>query len=541
MIKPQRQRGTFLTQLGLAIACLGIALGLIPHSLGETSAGSHPLPRARPESQGVASSNVLSFLEAVEAGRLNLHSLMVVRHGRVVVEGWWAPYAPEWRHTLYSLSKSFTSTAVGLAASEAKLRLDDRVVTFFPDQLPAQVSPNLAAMKVKDLLMMGSGHSGDSLFGPGFSLTNRTLDWARSVLSRPVDHLPGTHFAYNNGASYLLSAIVQKATGQTVLDYLTPRLFKPLGIEGADWEQSPQGINSGGFGLRVRTEDIAKLGQLYLRKGTWNGRRILPASWVQEATGLRIQNAPPDDPKKAQTSDWAQGYGYQFWRCRHNAFRGDGAAGQYCIVLPDQNAVIAITAETGDMQAVLNTIWENLLPGFGPRPLASDPRIRARLEQRLKLLMLPLPAGQLESPEAARVGDRVYHMTDNPLGIRTVAAHFSARDCVVTLQDAQGEHSVRSGLGSWITGETRLSPARLHLATTASFGKSPIAAGAAWKDPHTLVMDWRFVETAHYQRVICHFDGDNLRCEFKRGSSLLNPSNQEDGLVLRGSWIEPKK
>ena len=189
-------------------------------------------------------------------------------------------------------------------------------------------------MRLSDLLRMSTGHQTEPPRKP-------TEPWAKTFLAQPVPFKPGTHFLYNTSATYMLSAAVQKATGQTVLDYLKPRLFDPLGIENPTWEASPQGISAGGYGLSIRTEDIAKFGQLYLQKGKWEGKQLVPEAWVEAATARQTSNG--SNPK----SDWDQGYGYQFWRCRHGAYRGDGAFGQYCIVLPEQDAVIAITAGCG--------------------------------------------------------------------------------------------------------------------------------------------------------------------------------------------------
>src|SRR3954463_12026968 len=312
-----------------------------------------PLPRATPESQGLPTAAVRSFVETANQKINTLHSFMLVRHGKVVAEGWWKPEAADKPHVLHSLSKSFTSTAVGLVIEEGKLSLDDPVLKFFPDEAPAEPSENLRAMRVRDLLTMTGGHDTEP---------PRTADqpWARSFLAHPVPFKPGTHFLYNTSATYMLSAAVQKATGQTVLDYLKPRLFDPLGIEDPTWETSPQGVSTGGFGLSVRTEDIAKFGQLYLQKGKWNGKQLVPEAWVAAATARQTSNG--SNP----ASDWDQGYGYQFWRSRHGAYRGDGAFGQYCIVLPEQDAVIAITSGLGNMQAVMNLVWEHLLPAMKP-------------------------------------------------------------------------------------------------------------------------------------------------------------------------------
>ncbi len=320
-----------------------------------SASAAQPLPRATPESQGVSSAGIRAFVEAADAQVDTLHGFVLVRHGKVIAEGWWKPQTAETQHVMHSLSKSFTSTAVGLAIEEGKLDLFDPVLKFFPEDAPEKPSNNLKAMRVRDLLTMSTGHQTEPKFTP-------EIPWTKTFLAHPVEFKPGTHFLYNSPGTYMCSAIVQKVTGQAVLDYLKPRLFEPLGIDDPTWMTSPQGINTGGWGLKIRTEDVAKLGQLYLQKGQWNGKQLIPAKWVDQATARQMSNG--SDP----TRDWDQGYGFQFWRCRHNAFRGDGAFGQFCLVMPEQDAVLAITADCRDMQAELNVVWDNLLPAFSPAP-----------------------------------------------------------------------------------------------------------------------------------------------------------------------------
>ena len=192
-------------------------------------------------------------------------------------------------------------------------------------------------------------------------------NWVKAFLAHPVPHKPGSHFRYNTPATFMQSAIVQKVTGKTVVDYLQPRLFDPLGIAPPKWDMNPQGISIGGYGLYLKTEDIAKFGQLYLQKGKWEGKQLIPEGWVNQATSKQASNG--SNP----ASDWDQGYGYQFWRCRNNAFRGDGKDGQFCIVLPEKDAVVVMTANTTDMQGQLNLVWEILLPAFQESPLAENP------------------------------------------------------------------------------------------------------------------------------------------------------------------------
>jgi CubicO group peptidase (beta-lactamase class C family) len=330
------------------------------------SGAGQPLPRSTPEAQGVSSAELRAFVEAADQRVDTMHSFMLLRHGHVVAECWWGPESAERPHVLYSLSKSFTSTAVGLAVAEGKLSIDDPVLKFFADDAPPHPSDKMKAMRVRDLLTMSTGHQTEPKFTPD-------EPWVKSFLAHPVEHKPGTHFQYNSPATYLCSAIVQKLSGETVVEYLKPRLFDPLGIAGAEWSASPQGVSAGGWGLFLKTEDIAKFGQLYLQKGKWNGKQLLPEAWVEQATSKQVSNG--SNP----ASDWDQGYGFQFWRCRHGAYRGDGAFGQYCIVLPEQDAVVVMTADTKDMQGQLNLVWDKLLPAFKSSPLPANDAERENL------------------------------------------------------------------------------------------------------------------------------------------------------------------
>ena len=334
-------------------------------------AANMPLPRSTPEGQGISSQAVLEFVQAGDKID-TLHSFMIVRHGQVIGEGWWKPEAAEKPHVLWSLSKSFNSTAVGLAIAEGKLSLDDPVLKFFPSEAPADPSENLKAMKVRDLLTMTCGHDIEAKMVGG-------APSVKQFLAHPVPHKPGTHFQYNTMGSYTLSAIVTKVTGQTTLEFLKPRLFEPLGIANPEWDASPEGNSLGGYGLKLCTEDIAKFGQLYLQKGKWNGKQLIPERWVEQATSKQVPNDGESHSKLG--IDWIQGYGFQFWRCTHNSFRGDGAGGQLCVVIPEKDAVVAITAQTGNFQGEMNAIWDKLFPAFGDRPLPEDAAGQEKLKQ----------------------------------------------------------------------------------------------------------------------------------------------------------------
>jgi len=271
------------------------------------AAEAPPLPRATPESQGISSAGIQAILDEQDARKYGMHGLMILRHGKVVAEGWWAPYSANEPHMLYSLSKSFTSTAIGLLQNEGRLTIHDKLVSFYPEDVPADASDNLKNMRLRDLLMMSTGQEKADV--------DKIHEEARDVMepkiffSAPVKQKPGTLFYYNSPASNMLSETVQKVSGQTMHDYLMPRLFEPLGIPSPEWDLTPRGINVGASGLHLRTEDIARFGQLLLQRGEWNGRRLVPADWIDLATSRQVSNGSNPD------SDWDQGYGFQFWRC----------------------------------------------------------------------------------------------------------------------------------------------------------------------------------------------------------------------------------
>ncbi len=479
------------------------------------------LPRAAAASRGVAADAIERFLDGIARAGLELHSFMLVRHGVVAAEGWWSPYRADAPHMLFSLSKSFTSTAVGLAVAEGLLTVDDFVHSFFPEYAPDRMDANLAAMRVRHLLSMSTGHAREAqLARPG----EHADDWIWGFFQEPVVHEPGTHFVYNSGASYMLSAIVQQVTGQTVLDYLGPRVLAPLGIDGATWQTCPRGRNLGGSGLRVKTEDIAKFGLLYLQKGVWKGQRILSRDWVLEATRRHVANG--DDP----ASDWAQGYGYQFWRSRHGAYRGDGAFGQFCVVFPAQDAVLAITAGVSQLQRVLDEVFAHLLPGMEDAVAAHVSAPQGALESRLSALALP-PVGSGQ-PHPHRASGARYSIADNEWGFTAVAFAWTEDGCTFTLakdganaraaDGAKAAATDRAGDRAGDGGAEEISCGFGHYVHgTGSFAgqPEPVAASCEWRGSDTLVAVLRFIETPFVVTLTFVFSGDTLRA-----TSVVNVS-----------------
>ena len=522
------RRRTFLAQLGLST--VGVAWAGSLRECISSTISSNKLSRSTPEAEGVSSEAILAFLDALAASKHEFDSFMLLRHGRVIAEGWWSPYRAEAPHMLYSLSKSFTSTAVGFAVSEGRFKVTDPVISFFPKDLPEKVSDNLAALKVKDLLSMSVGHAEDST-----GALRRQDDWVNTFLALPIKNTPGTAFLYNSGATYMLSAIVQKVTGQRVLDYLIPRLFAPLGIEGMTWEVCPRGINTGGWGLSLQTEALAKFGQLYLQKGRWNDRLLLPSAWVDEATTFKIQQPAADLEQAKKKSDWHQGYCYQFWRCRHNAFRGDGAFGQFTVVMPEQDAVLVITSESPSMQGELDLVWDHLLPGIKEAPLPQNKNIQEQLSQRLCALAIPVPKNQSTSPVAGRVSGKTYKLSDNPMKFETASLSFENASCTFRVKDAKGDHSIVCGLEKWVESEVTIPGTPPSLTESRAGIKSKVAASGTWKEENTFEMRWQFYETPHHDNVVCRFDGDKIRIEFLNSITQISPGHKETRSALEGT------
>jgi len=461
------------------------------------------LPRSTPEKEGVPSQAIIDFINTANKSTSEFHSFMILRHGKVISEGWWNPYSPNLVHTLYSVSKSFTSTAIGFAVSEGKLSVNDKVISFFPDKLPDTISPYLAELKIKDLLTMSTGQ-----FPEPTDTVRNSNDWVKTFLAQPFVYKPGTKFRYSSVATYMLSAIIQKVTGQKTIDYLSTRLFKPLGISGADWETDPDGVNTGGWGLRLHTEDLAKMGQFYLQQGKWKGKQLLPESWIAEATSKKIVEEV-DDTTGAYENDWLQGYCYQFWRCTHNCFRADGAYGQYIVVMPEKDAVVAITAESGDLQGELSLVWQYLLPAFGDKPLPVNKSKNNELKKIAASLALPV-FDKSESTDVSYFSGKEYILEKNDEDINTIAVRSKGEVIELSLDTKV----IPFGSGKWEYGTTtRKGPGILRLKSTGQ--KYKTAGCYRWVDQNTLELKLRYIESPHSETIMLKYDNDNLVVEIK--------------------------
>ena len=392
------------------------------------------LQRSTPAAEGVDPAAVARFIDSLLAvPKTELHHVMVVRHGKVIAEAHPAPYRAEDAHTLYSCSKTFTSMAVGIAISENRLRLTDRVLSFFPEKAPAEISDNLAAMTVRDLIIMAAGSK------PDWVMRNFESDWIKTWLNIPCTEKPGTLFQYDSMCSFMLSAIVQRVTGMTMLDYLKNHIFNDMHITDVDWQQSPDGINTGGWGLRLQTESLAKFGILLLNGGKWEGKQLVPSEWIAEASQAKINrpNVKPFDPPL----DTNRGYCYHMWRSkRDGSFRADGAYGQFVVCIPDKDMVVVINGLSYNTSGELNCIWDYLMPGVDAK---IDEKAQSRLVSACGKAALPMPKGKKTGGNLPVL----LKLEDNKQGITSIEIDNNY-NMTINFKDGKSEN-IALGYGEW--------------------------------------------------------------------------------------------
>ena len=473
---------------------------------------------ATPESQGVPSAAIGRWLEACGRELDSMHGFVIVRHGNVIAEGSWKPYdtlnSP---HMLYSHSKSFTSTAIGLLADDGKVDLDERVLDIFPDKAPASPCDNLKALRVRDLLTMNAGAAIAT-----YADREKDLDWERRFVTGGFGVKPGTEFNYDSDATYMLSCIVGRRSGHDLVSFLRERLFDKIGIGPVSSSVSPSGTPCGGWGMYMTTRDIARFGQFLLQEGVWNGERILSQGWVRLATGRQTATGKALAAKDAavDASDWKQGYGFQFWRCRNGAFRADGASGQFTIVLPEQDAVVSLNAGLEDMQREIDLVWEYLLPNMGER-LPEDPVSARMLRQCCAALAIPVPEGSGKVPDVF-MGKKV-ELAKNLRGFKSVALSREDGGLRLDIETAAGVSAVPVGLGEWKAGEIRVDDKKYENLGD-YIGTHPAAAAAALGGDGVLRV--RILVTDAPGRIELDFrdDGGSLsvagKVRFMRGCDL---------------------
>lgn len=477
-------------------------------------------PRTTPEAVGIPSASIEWLLDRLEEGWTEPHGLMIMRHGKVCAEGWWAPYASGIRHGLQSHTKTYAATAVGIAYTEGLLKLTDRIVDIFADEIPENPSENLKKLTVRDVLCMGCGMD---------TMPRPSKDWIREFLATPVNHVPGTTFMYNSNGSTFLGAIVRKLTGLGLHDYLKPRLFDKIGIDAENlrWITMPDGMEIGGGGLFATTEDNLRLMKLYADGGVWEGERILAEDYVKLATSKQNDSAT-ERAVNPPAEDNFVGYGFQIWMCRpKGVYRADGAMGQFTIVFPERDMLLAITenasGSTGGAmpQKALDTIWKwmDTLPGPETETLPEDPEASAHLARRMQMLALPAPRRSPESPLQEKINGSTYAVTDGyfalsdagmvrfmsgedrPGGAKALSLTFAENACTLTcLVDGKPQSLTAAMDGTRLRNELPGMP-------------SIALCSGCWEADNVFRLSLRMVETCNETSITFTFSGDQARVE----------------------------
>ena len=508
--------------------------------------------RCTPESVGIPSAAVARLLDRLENGGFTeMHGLMIMRFDQVCAEGWWAPYAPELHHALHSLSKTWTATAVGLAEYAGLLKVTDRVCDLLPEAMPDPLPERVARITVRDVLTMTSGSETEK--------ENYSADWVRDFFTRPFEHEPGTFWRYNSHGTAILSAIVEKVTGMSMLDWLRERLFPVIGVDGRHvlCRRGEDGTCLGGHGMFTTTEDNLRLMRLYLRGGDWDGQRLLSEAFAKDAVSPLADNAPAH-AHTPWITDNRCGYGYQIWMCRsHGAYRADGAYGQFCVVVPSLELIVSINEAAyigrhmshnelhrlaGQLpqgpdhplhgpQTTLDALFDILIPAIDPGvrslPESAD---SAPLRERLARLAIPRPAPQLCPrpfreldltllPEGQGLSFCMLEGMDKHNRPRAGAEviRLTARDGLLTIRYTE------DGVERAIVADMRGGRATGKLVYTDHREVVSDIASAAWWDGNQLELSILWYETENNNRYTFTFDGERVHIRKWTEAALPDP------------------
>lgn len=469
------------------------------------SVNADSLERAIPESVGVSSKAVYELFDTLtNIEKVEIHSVIIMRHGKVVGELYPAPYKKEYKHTMYSCSKTFVGVAIGLAVDENKLSVDDKVYTYLEEYVPKNISKELADLSIADLLTMRSGMKADWI------TRNKYNEWTKIYLSHNFEEMPGKVFRYDSMCTYILSHIIQQVTGKKVIDYLQEKIFDEMDIHDAQWETSPEGVNTGGWGLHIGHESLAKFGQLMLDYGKWKGKQLVSEDWMRTMLAKHVETPNPaiDD------------YGYQSWQCIYpSAVRADGALGQYIISIPDKNMVVVMTqcckadavAERAHIWNFLNTVTEEQLP--------ENKKEYQMLLKKQSRYSLPLPEGKKSSSVLADYENKTIELGWNILGWKWMKLCAEKDKLVMTVEERDGiVHDIDLGYMNWHTIWSEAYPhyslrsiENCMVGLDRNFG---IAGSYAWSCNNVLNAELQYVNWVTGIKLDIMFEG-NGKVQFK--------------------------
>lgn len=482
-----KQRSVILKGLLCIVALL---------SFNFTSAGAK-IEKIAPTSVGIEPKQFMLMYDSLMTSDLTeIHHVVVMVDGKIASELHPKPFRAEDRHTLYSVSKTFTAVAVGLAIDDGLLSVDDTIDKFFPEYMNDNIDPRLREIKVKDMLTMRSGFKTQS------GMRNKQLDWVNYYLTRPLVANPGTRYSYDSIETYLLSAIVQKVTGKTVLELLNERIFHPMGITDVEWELCPKGINTGGWGIYLSSHSQALFGQLLLQGGAWNGKQLVSKKWIDEMMTVHVVRDAND-------------YGYQIWLCEYpGAWRADGAFGQYIIIVPQKNMVVVLNqCSRSKGFPERSNIWHTVVKNALNCAIDAKPAELQALKEYEEKASLPVLDGDSISNLTKTYNGKTFALDQNKLGWKSVKFNFKENNTSIEVVDADNKKStIDLGYKEWKTSQLGGYPHYSILAQNRFSGiTGPFYTGScyAWSD-NALNAKIHYINWITSLSLSFRFDGDNL-------------------------------
>lgn len=390
-------------------------------------------PTAQPEQMGISSKQILKFLQKVKDNGIMMHSMLMMRKGHVVAEGYFAPFHKDYKHRMYSVSKTFVSTAIGLLVDEGRISLDDHICDFFQDKLPENPHPYVLDMKIRDLLMMSTPYTTNTY-------SEKDKDWAWTFFNTEPSHPAGTVFSYDTSATYTLNVLVERLVGKPFLEYLKDKMLRELGFSEDAWcIKAPEGNTWGGSGVICTTRDLARLALVYMNGGKIGGKQYLSEEYVKAASSRQIDNSQTGHRDYVH----GNGYGYQIWILKDGAFAFCGMGMQLAICVPKKDFLFVCTGDTqGSAQVysgVMELLWEEIVEELQPDALPTDDKAASQLAETLSNLTAVNPLiGKSSSPWAEKINGRQYVLESNPMGIVKLSVEFNGKEGQLIL-DKQGE------------------------------------------------------------------------------------------------------
>jgi CubicO group peptidase (beta-lactamase class C family) len=466
-------------------------------------------PESTPEEQGMDSELLVEALDILaEQEDYEVHSLLIVRNGYIVTDAYFYPFAEETLHNTFSVTKSITATLIGIALEQGYIEsIEQPVLEFFPERTVANLDADKQAMTLEDLLTMQTGFDFISMpEDTAWEMVLTSDDWVQFTLDLPMQEEPGTFFAYCSPGSHLLSAIIQQTTGMSALDFANEHLFGPLGISDVGWPSDPQGVTHGMSDLHLSPHDMAKIGNLYLNNGSWDGRQIVPAEWVAAATRAHVDFG--NNSGSYGTQEDGHGYGYQWW-VKPEHYSAVGHGGQYIVVSPDRDLVVVLTGGGGITDVVSEVLSSYIFPAVkSDEPLPANHDGVALLEQLTQSLSTPPPAEPKEVPPlpeiAHMISGKTYHLDSNQLGILSITLTFNGQDEAMLNLTSTGVMTLGDTEWSWLMGMDnveRFSPGTFDI---------PNAGKGSWMTDNYFSAQIDMTGSAHTWQIGLHFEGDEV-------------------------------